>query len=116
MRFSKLFPKPRKTAPKEAESANARLLVQAGFVDPIAAGIMAWLPLGVRVLRKVEQIVREEMNALGAQEILLPALHPKELWEQTGRWKSVDILFKLKSQTGSEYALGPSHEEVVSWV
>lgn len=99
--------------PADAESANAKLLAQAGFVDFPAAGVVSWLPLGLRVLRKVEAIVREEMNVLGGQELLLPALHPKELWDQTGRWK-MDVLFKLKSQTGSEYALGPTHEEIIT--
>ncbi len=114
MRFSHLFPKPKKTVPGDAESVNARFLLQGGFVDFPGAGIVSWLPLGLWVLRKVEAVVREEMDALGAQELLLPALHPKELWEQTGRWKTVEILFKTKSQTGSEYALGPTHEEVIT--
>ncbi|MEK7516751.1 MAG: aminoacyl--tRNA ligase-related protein, partial [Patescibacteria group bacterium] len=74
----------------------------------------AWLPLGLRVLRKVENIVREEMVNLGAQEVLLPALHPKEAWEKTGRWKSFDVLYRLKSQSGKEFALGATHEEVIT--
>lgn len=114
MRYSKLFGKTRKEAPRDAESVNAQLLIRAGFVEPLAAGIYAWLPLGVRVLRKVERIVREEMDAAGAQEVLLPALHPKDLWEQTGRWSTMDVLFKTTSQTGKEYGLGPTHEEVIT--
>lgn len=93
---------------------NAKLLIRGGFVEPVAAGIYAWLPLGLRVLRKVETIVREEMANLGAQEVYLPALHPKELWEKTGRWKSFDVLYRVKSQTGKEFALGATHEEVVT--
>lgn len=114
MRYSKLFGTTRKTIPSDAESANAKFLLKGGFVDQLAAGIYSWLPLGLRVLRKVEGIVREEMGNLGAQELLLPALHPKENWEKTGRWKSMDVLFKIKSQTGSEYALGATHEEVIT--
>ncbi len=114
MRYSQLFGKTSKSAPSDADSPNARLLEQAGFVDHVMAGVYTWLPLGLAVLRKVEQIVREEMNALGAQEIFMPSLQPKEYWEKTKRWEGVDILFKLKSQTDKEYALGCTHEEVVT--
>lgn len=78
------------------------------------AGVYSWLPLGLRVLRNVEAIVREEMNALDGQEVLMSALQPKENWVQTGRWDNVDVLFKMPSQTGKEYALGCSHEEIVT--
>jgi prolyl-tRNA synthetase len=114
MRYSQLFAKTRKNVSQENESINARLLTQAGFVDQEMAGVYTWLPLGWRTLRKVEQIVREEMDALGAQEIFMPSLQPKEYWTTTNRWDNVDILFKLKSQTEKEYALGCSHEEVVT--
>ncbi len=114
MRVSKLFPKPTKTAPHDADTANAQFLIQGGFIDQVMAGVYSWLPLGLRVLRKVEQIIREEMNALGAQELLLPALHPKENWETTDRWDKVDVLFKLKSRSGKEYALGSTHEEIIT--
>lgn len=114
MRYSQLFVKTNKSAPHDADSANARLLVQAGFVDQEMAGVYSWLPLGLRVLRKVEQIVREEMEKLGAQEIFMPSLQPKEYWDTTNRWDKVDVLFKLDSQTGKPYALGPTHEEVVT--
>ena len=114
MRYSQLFGKTSKTAPSDADSPNARLLEQAGFVDHVMAGVYSWLPLGLSVLRKVEQIVREEMDALGAQEIFMPSLQPKEYWEATKRWEGVDVLFKLKSQTGKDYALGCTHEEVVT--
>ncbi len=83
-------------------------------MDPLMAGVYSWLPLGLRVLRKVENIVREEMDALGAQELFLPALHPKELWDVTGRWQSMEVMFRIKSQTGKEYALGPTHEEIIT--
>lgn len=78
------------------------------------AGVYSWLPLGLRVLRKVEAIIREELDKLGAQEILMSALQPKEHWDATGRWNTVDVLFKVPSQTGKEYGLGPTHEEIVT--
>lgn len=114
MRYSHLFGKTSKSAPHDADSANAQLLSRAGFVHQVMAGVYAWLPLGLRTLRKVEGIVREELDAIGAQELLLPALQPKEAWETTGRWDTVDVLMKIASQTGKEYALGPTHEEVVT--
>ena len=114
MRQSRLFTRTSKNVPHDTDSANARLLTQAGFVDQEMAGVYSWLPLGLRTLRKVEQIVREEMDRLGAQEIFMPSLQPKEYWETTNRWEGVDILFKLNSQTGKEYALGCTHEEVVT--
>lgn len=114
MLYSKLVSKTSKNVTHDADSVNAKYLLQAGFVRQEMAGVYAWLPLGLRVLRKVETIIREEMNALGAQEVLLPALQSKEHWDQTGRWDSVDVLFKLESQTGKTYGLGPTHEEVVT--
>jgi prolyl-tRNA synthetase len=114
MRYSKVFSRATKSIPADSESINARLLVQAGFVDQEMAGVYTWLPLGLAVLRNVEQIVREEMNDLGASEIFMPSLQPKEYWDTTNRWEGVDVLFKLKSQTGKDYALGCTHEEVVT--
>lgn len=114
MRYSQIFAKSSKSRPGDAESVNARYLVQGGFVHQEMAGVYSWLPLGLRVLRKVENIIREELNALGAQEILMSALEPKENWVTTERWDTVDVLFKVPSQTGKEYALGPTHEEIVT--
>ncbi|MEK7452334.1 MAG: proline--tRNA ligase, partial [Patescibacteria group bacterium] len=114
MKYSSCFAKTSKMAPADADSANAKFLVQAGFVDQTMAGVYTWLPFGLAVLRKVEQIVREEMNKLGALEIFMRSLDPKEFWEATYRWDHVDILFKLHSQTDKDYALGASHEEVVT--
>ncbi len=114
MRYSKVFSKATKSIPADSESVNARFLVQAGFVDQEMAGVYTWLPLGLAVLRNIEQIVREEMNELGASEIFMPSLQPKEYWDATNRWEGVDVLFKLKSQTGKDYALGCTHEEVVT--
>ncbi len=100
--------------PADADSANARLLLQAGFVNQLASGIYSYLPLGLRVLNKVKQIVREEMEAIDGQEIRMPALIPKDNWEATGRWDEIDVLFKLEGSGGKEYALGSTHEEVVT--
>ncbi len=114
MRQSKYFLKTSKTKPSEDVSINAILLEQGGFVQKVMAGVYSYLPLGWRVLSKIENIVREEMNNAGGQEVFLPSLHPKENWIATGRWESLDVLFKIKSQHGYEYALGPTHEEIVT--
>lgn len=114
MRYSQVFAKSSKSHPADAESVNAKFLVQGGFVHQEMAGVYTWLPLGLRTLRKVENIIRDELNKLGAQEILMSALQPKENWVTTNRWDAVDVLFKVPSQTGKEYALGPTHEEIVT--
>ena len=113
MRYSLLFGKTVKHVSADETSVNARLLTQAGFVRREIAGVYNFLPLGLRVLEKISNIVRSEINDAGGQELLMPALQNKESWEKTGRWNSFDVLFKLKSQTDSEYPLGPSHEEVL---
>ena len=109
-----LFTKTLRDAPKDEETANAKLLVRAGYVDKLMAGVYSYLPLGLRVIRKIEQVVREEMDAIGGQEILMPVLHPKANWQTTGGWDKIDVLFKIKSRTDKEYALGQSEEEVVT--
>jgi prolyl-tRNA synthetase len=114
MRQSRLFTKTSKNAPHDADSVNAQLLSQGGFVHQEMAGVYSWLPLGLRVLRKIENIIRQELDAIGAQEILMSALQPKENWDTTGRWDTVDVLFKVPSQTGKIYGLGPTHEEIVT--
>ncbi len=114
MKYSNLFGKTNKNAPHDADSANARLLVQGGFVNQLAAGIYTYMPLGLRVIAKIKNIVREEMNALGSNEILMPALIPKDPWITTKRWDAIDVLFKLEGAGGKEFALGPTHEEVVT--
>ncbi len=114
MKQSLLATKTLREAPKDEESCNAILLTRAGFIDKLAAGIYSFLPLGLRVLRKIENIIREEMVAIGGQEILMPAMHPKENWVKTGRWESLDILFKLKGMGDRDYALGSTHEEVIA--
>jgi prolyl-tRNA synthetase len=115
MRYSQLFGKTKLTAPHDADSANARLLTQAGFVDKLAAGIYNFLPLGLRVLQKVNAIIRDEMNKVGGQEIAMPALHPIEIWNTTGRNQSMDeILYRTKGAGGKDFVFGPSHEETVT--
>ncbi|PIR96713.1 MAG: prolyl-tRNA synthetase [Candidatus Doudnabacteria bacterium CG10_big_fil_rev_8_21_14_0_10_41_10] len=110
---SQLFTKTSKDAPKDEVSINAKLLSRGGFVDKTMAGVYSILPLGNLVLSKIENIVRQELNAIGAQELLMPALQPKEIWKKTGRWNDLDVLFKVTSRFKSEYALGPTHEEVL---
>ncbi|MFI5240519.1 MAG: aminoacyl--tRNA ligase-related protein [Candidatus Saccharimonadia bacterium] len=114
MKLSQTFVRTDKNYSGEGEAANHRLLVKAGFVRQEAAGIYSYLPLGLRVLRNIEAIVRIGMNNLGAEEILMPVLHPAAPWKTTGGWDSIDVLYKLKSRTGQEYALGQSEEEIVT--
>ena len=114
MKQSQLFTKTRKEAPKDEVSVNAQLLIRAGFVDKLMAGTYSFLPLGLRVFKKIENIIRQEMEALGASEILMPTLQPKENWEVTGRWTQLDNLFRFASYYSKiDYALGATHEEIV---
>ncbi|MDO8620696.1 MAG: aminoacyl--tRNA ligase-related protein [Candidatus Levybacteria bacterium] len=113
MRYSKLFGKTIKNAPSDEVAVNAKLLTKAGFIRKEIAGVYNFLPLGLRVLNKISNIVREEMNAIGGQELELTTLQNKQSWEKTGRWSSFDVLFKAKSQLDIEYPLGPTHEEVI---
>jgi len=115
MRQSKLFFRTQKEYPKDETSLNARLLIRANFIDKLMAGVYSFLPLGWRVHRKIENIIREEINAIDGQEVFLPALQPKTFWERTGRWDKMEPpLFKLKDQHGKNLALGPTHEEVIT--
>ncbi|WP_040693092.1 proline--tRNA ligase, partial [Nocardia vinacea] len=112
-RLSHLFLRTLRDDPADAEVPSHKLLVRAGYVRRIAPGVYSWLPLGLRVLRRVEQVVREEMNAIGAQEISLPALLPREPYETTNRWTEYgDGLFRLQDRKGADYLLGPTHEEL----
>lgn len=112
MRRTQLFTKTFREPPKDEESINARLLIQAGYVQKLMAGVYMFLPLGLLILRKIEHIVREEMNRIGGQEVLMPALHPIEHYEKTGR-AAIPDLFHTALSTGSHFVLGQSHEEVV---
>ena len=114
MKYSTLFGKTTRNIPKDEITANAELLTRAGYVEKLMAGAYTYLPLGLRVLNNISDIVREEMHAIGGQELLMPMLHPKENWVKTGAWKTLDVLFELESRTGREYALGQSEEEVVT--
>src|SRR3989344_859482 len=113
MRQSELFAKTQKQTPKDEEAINAKLLIKAGFIDKLMAGVYSFLPLGFRVLKKIENIIREEINAIGGQEILLPSLHPKENWEKTQRWKYPEM-FKLRNRFEKEFSLGWTHEEIIT--
>lgn len=114
MRQSQLFPKTAKQAPAGAVAENHKLLVRAGFIDQLMAGSWTLLPLGWRVISKINQIIREEMNSTGAQEILMPLMHPKEIWAETGRWDlAAEVMYKLKDSREKEFALSFTHEEIV---
>ena len=113
LRMTQLFLRTLREDPADAEVPSHRLLVRAGYVRRIAPGIFSWLPLGYQVFRNVEQIVREEMNAAGFQEVHFPALLPKEPYEETGRWNDYgDSLFRLVDRKGGDFLLGPTHEEM----
>jgi len=110
--MSELFLRTLRDAPADAEVASHKLLIRAGYVRPIAPGLYSWLPLGLRVLRNIERVVREEMNAIGGQEILFPALLPRAPYETSNRWTEYgDGVFRLKDRRGNDYMLGPTHEE-----
>ncbi|MDO4686524.1 MAG: proline--tRNA ligase [Corynebacterium sp.] len=112
-RMSTLFLRTLREDPADAEVPSHKLLVRAGYIRRAAPGVYAWLPLGLKVLRNIEQVVREEMDAIGAQEIALPALLPREPYEATNRWTEYgDSLFRLKDRKGADYLLGPTHEEM----
>ncbi len=113
MKQSKLFTKTQKDISKEEVSINAQLLIRAGFIDKLMAGVYTILPLGLRVMTKIENIIRDEMNAIDGQEIFMPTLHPKENWQKTGRWSTMDDLYKVKDSSDREMALGATHEEVI---
>jgi len=116
MKQSALFTKTRREDPKDEVSKNAKLLVRAGYIHKEMAGVYSYLPLGLRVVEKINQIIREEMNALGGQELAMSKLQEAELWQQTGRWSDdeVDNWFKTKLKTGSELGLGFTHEEPIT--
>ncbi len=114
MRQSHLFTKTRRESPADEVSKNAGLLIRGGFVHKEMAGVYSYLPLGIRVLANIENIIREEMDKIGGQEIRMATLHPSENWKKTGGWDNVDVLFKLQSRTEKEYALGQSEEEIVT--
>jgi len=116
MRQSQLFTKTRREAPRDEEVKNAKLLIRGGFINKEMAGVYDYLPLGLRVLKKIENIIREEMNAIGGQEVLMTTLQDPEIWKKTDRWddEKVNNWFKTASKYGGEYGLGFTHEEPIT--
>src|SRR5829696_6360654 len=115
MRVSQLFLSTLKEAPSEAEVVSHKLMMRAGLIRRLASGIYTWMPMGLRVLRKVEAIIREEMNASGAIELLMPTVQPAELWQESRRWEQYGPeLLRFKDRNQRDYCYGPTAEEVVS--
>ncbi len=115
MRISKFFISTQKEAPSEAELISHRLMLRAGYIKKLASGLYTWMPLGLRVLRKVETVVREEMNKGGGIEALMPAIQPAELWQETGRWEVFGPqMLKIRDRHDNEFCFGPTHEEVIT--
>ena len=115
MLFSKLLLPTLKEAPQEAEVVSHQLMLRAGMIRKVASGIYTWLPLGLKVLKKIENIVREEMDSSGAQEVFMPMVQPKELWEETSRWEKMGPeLLRIKDRHERDFCLGPTHEEVIT--
>ena len=114
-KYSQLFVPTLREAPRDADTVSAKLMIRAGMIRKLAAGLYEWLPLGLKVLKKVEQIVREEMDKIGGQEVWLPHIQPKELWEETGRWGVYGKeLLRIKDRKGSEFCFAPTAEEVIT--
>lgn len=115
MRATQWFTATLREAPADAKLVSHQLMLRAGMIRKLGSGLYTWLPLGLRVLRKIEQIVREEMNRAGALEVLMPAVQPREIWEETGRWETFGgQLLTMKDSNGREYCFGPTHEEVIT--
>src|SRR3712207_2078650 len=113
MRWSNFFIPTLKENPADAESASHKLLLRAGLIRQLAAGIYSYLPLAQLVINKINQIIREEMQGIGGQEFFLPALNPREIWDETGRWTVMgENMFRLKDRKGADLCLGMTHEEV----
>lgn len=112
--YNQYFVKTFREVSKDEESKNAQLLTRAGMIDRTMAGVYSLLPLGLRVVDKIEAIIREEMNAAGAAELLMPSLHPKRIWSENGRWEILgDIMYQFKDNSGADVGLGTTHEEVI---
>ena len=115
MRQSQLFVPTLKEDPAHAEVVSHRLMLRAGLVRPVAAGLYTWLPFGLRVIRKIEKIAREELNASGAQEVLMPVVQPAELWRESGRWEKMGAeMLRMKDRHDRDFCMGPTHEEIVT--
>lgn len=117
MKFSQLFIPTLRETPAEAEAISHILMLRAGYVRQLAAGLYIYLPLAWRVMKRINRIIKEEMDAIGAQEISMPGLHPAEIWEKTGRWGEIgDEMFRLKDRGGRDMCLGMTHEEIITWL
>src|SRR5260370_24692488 len=117
MRWSQYFVPTLREDPADAEVVSHKLLLRAGIVRQLSAGIYSYLPLGQRIALKVMQILREEMNRVGGQEFYLPALHPAEVWQESGRWSAIgDEMFRLKDRKGADMCLGMAHEEIFTTI
>lgn len=117
MRLSKLFVPTMRQDPSDAEAVSHKLMLRAGYVRQLASGLYVYLPLGWRVLNKINKIIKQEMDAIGAQEISMPVLHPSEVWQETGRWFEIgDEMFRLKDRGGRDMCLGMTHEEIMTWL
>ncbi len=117
MRFSEMFIPTLRESPSEAEAVSHMLMLRAGYIRQLASGLYIYLPLAWRVIKRINKIIREEMGAIGAQEISMPALHPAEIWQKTGRWSDVgEEMFRLKDRGQRDMCLGMTHEEIITWL
>src|SRR5208282_5586565 len=117
MNFSKMLVPTMREIPSEAEAISHKLMLRAGYVRQLAAGLYIYLPLGWRVIRRINAILKEEMDAIGAQELSMPILHPAEIWQKKGRWYDIkDEMLRLKDRTGRDMCLGMTHEEIMTWL
>src|SRR5213596_1531493 len=117
MRLSKSLVPTLREDPADAEALSHKLMLRAGLVRQLAAGIYVWLPLGQRVLDRINAVIREEMNAIGGQEMTMPVLHPAEIWRDSGRWDAIGPeMFRLKDRNDRDMCLGMTHEEVIAWL
>jgi prolyl-tRNA synthetase len=117
MRFSMMLIPTLRETPADAGAVSHILMLRSGYVRQLAAGLYIYLPIGLRVIEKINKILREEMNAIGAQEIIMPVLHPAEIWQETGRWSDIgEEMFRLKDRTGRDMCLGMTHEEIITWL
>ena len=115
MKLSEMFLSTHKEDPRDAEVVSHKLMLRSGMLRKLSSGIYSYLPYGLKAIRKVENIVREEMNAAGAQELLMPGVQPAELWEESGRWSFYGKeLLRFEDRKGARFALGPTHEEVIT--
>ena len=115
MRYSQFGLTTLKEVPADAEIVSHQLMLRAGLIRRLSSGLFTWMPIGLRVVRKVEAVVREEMNRVGALEVLMPAVQPAELWQESGRWDQYgDLLLRMSDRHDRDFCFGPTHEEVIT--